>query len=138
MIISINPSRNEWSDLTKRPVLQQQDLQEVVKEVFMAIIKDGDEAVRAYTAKFDNAQLERLSASADEVAFSGSKISDELKSAIKLAAKNVEKFHAAQKPEIVRVETAPGVSCWQAVMTTFSLGEVRLYFGIINYASQNK
>ncbi|MFY0628265.1 MAG: histidinol dehydrogenase [Reichenbachiella sp.] len=113
MIVSINPERNEWSDLTKRPALQQQDLQEVVQEVFMAIIDEGDHAVRDYTAKFDQAKIDRLSASADEVAFSGSKISDQLKSAIKLAAHNIEKFHAAQKPEIVRVETAPGVNCWQ-------------------------
>lgn len=113
MIVSINPERNTWSELTKRPVLQQQDLQEVVQEVFMAIIKNGDSAVKVYTAKFDDAKLDRLSASAEEVSFSGSKISDELKSAIKLAANNIEKFHAAQKPEKVEVETTQGVKCWQ-------------------------
>ncbi len=113
MIVSINPQRNEWSDLVKRPVLAQQDLQDLVQEVFMNIINNGDEAVKVYTAKFDKATLDRLSATAAEVAFSGSKISDDLKNAIKLAASNIEKFHAAQKPAVVKVETAPGVSCWQ-------------------------
>jgi len=36
-----------------------------------------------------------------------------LKNAIELAAKNIEKFHAAQKREIVKVETTPGVTCWR-------------------------
>ena len=40
-------------------------------------------------------------------------VADDLKEALKLAHANIEKFHAAQKFEGEKVETAPGVVCWQ-------------------------
>ncbi len=113
MKIVINPKREEWTDLVKRPELEQKDLQATVKEVFEAIKTNGDQALKEYTLKFDKANLETVAATEEEVSAAESQISGELKKAIKLAASNIEKFHTAQKPEKVEVETAPGVKCWQ-------------------------
>lgn len=113
MIVSVGPKRDEWENLVKRPALDQTNLDDVVNEVFDAVKYTGDEALKMYTQKFDKAVLNSLRASSEEVTFSGSKISEELKAAVKLAASNIEKFHKAQFPQRVELETAPGVKCWQ-------------------------
>ncbi|WP_109831639.1 histidinol dehydrogenase [Reichenbachiella versicolor] len=113
MIVSINPERSEWSDLVKRPELEQQDLQSLVNGVFEDIKKAGDSAVKEYTAKFDKAQLEGLATTREEVEAAAGLISNELKDAIELAANNIEVFHKAQMPSNVEIETASGVKCWQ-------------------------
>ena len=41
------------------------------------------------------------------------RVPEELKSAIQKAKKNIEIFHSAQVTSAVRVETQPGVNCWQ-------------------------
>ena len=113
MKVVVNPKREEWLDLVKRPELEQKDLQATVKEVFDSIRARGDEALKEYTLKFDQAALDQIAVSDQEIASAESQISNELKEAIKLAAANIEKFHSAQKPTKVEVETAPGVKCWQ-------------------------
>ena len=40
-------------------------------------------------------------------------VSAELKEALILAHANIERFHAAQEFQSIKVETAPGVTCWQ-------------------------
>ncbi len=40
-------------------------------------------------------------------------LSNDLKQAIRAAAANIEKFHAAQRREPLKVETTPGVFCWR-------------------------
>lgn len=113
MIVAVNPKKEEWSELVKRPVLEQQDLQSIVDGVFGDIMKSGDQALLEYTKKFDKAELEVVGVSEAEVAEAEKLVSDELREAIVLAAKNIEVFHAAQMPSRVEIETAPGVVCWQ-------------------------
>ena len=113
MIVAINPERSEWADLVKRPELEQQDLQSLVNGVFDDIRRAGDSAVKEYTSKFDKAQLMTLATTADEVEAASGLISEALKAAIELAANNIEKFHRAQMPSKVEIETIQGVNCWQ-------------------------
>ena len=113
MKVAIKPSREAWDELIKRPELEQKDLQATVKEVFDAIKSSGDEALKEYTLKFDKVDLDSVVVSDSEILNAQSQISSELKEAIQLAAANIEKFHSAQKPTKVEVETAPGVKCWQ-------------------------
>ncbi len=46
----------------------------------------------------------------------------ELKKAIELAARNIEKFHAAQKRDVVKIETTPGVICWREAKPIQKIG----------------
>jgi histidinol dehydrogenase len=46
----------------------------------------------------------------------------ELQRAIRTAASNIEKFHAAQKRESVPIETMPGVSCWRKSVAIDKVG----------------
>ena len=49
-------------------------------------------------------------------------VSEELKKAIRLAKQNIETFHAAQCFEGKRIETQPGVTCWQKAVAIEKVG----------------
>ena len=49
-------------------------------------------------------------------------MSQELKAAIAQAYSNISRFHAAQRQELPRVETSPGVSCWQTAVPIEHVG----------------
>ena len=107
------PEKNLWSEITSRPRLDLTKLNETVAQVLSDVRQRGDEAVKEYELKFDKAALESLAVSEQEMQEAEQLVSQELKAAIELAHENIYKFHAAQKFEGKKVETQPGVSCWQ-------------------------
>lgn len=108
------PKREEWAELLKRPTRTFKDIETTVDDIFKNIRQSGDEAVLKYTSMFDGVDLKNFSVNNTEIENAKSQVSDELKSAIQLAKSNIHKFHEAQKTEPVKVETQPGVICWQA------------------------
>ena len=108
-----NPLREDWDQILKRPTQTYDQIEGTVLEVFKAIQTDGDAAVARYTEKFDGIIPENLIVSPSEIDQALASIDSDLKEAIKLAKTNIEAFHKAQKTDPVRVETAPGVMCWQ-------------------------
>ena len=107
------PKREEWSEITSRPRLDLTQLNETVSTVLNDVRQRGDEAVKEYELKFDKAALTSLAVSEQELQEAEQLVSAELKAAIELAHKNIYQFHAAQKFEGQKVETQPGVNCWQ-------------------------
>lgn len=107
------PKKEEWSDLLKRPTQTFKDIEQTVEDMFKDIQKTGDDAVFKYTRQFDSVSLSNMRVSGDEMKTAEAQVSSSLKSAIELAKNNIHKFHEAQKTEPVRVETQPGVTCWQ-------------------------
>jgi histidinol dehydrogenase len=49
-------------------------------------------------------------------------LSSELKAAMHLAADNINRFHRAQFPSEIRVETLPGIECWLKYLPLDSVG----------------
>lgn len=109
----INPPLSDWTELTKRPTKEAQDLQALVLDVFNEIQTNKDQALIDFTEKFDQVKIENLAVSIDEIEEAKSLISEDLKQAIQLAASNIEKFHTAQREEINVIETTKGVKCWR-------------------------
>ncbi|PTX42956.1 histidinol dehydrogenase [Christiangramia gaetbulicola] len=109
----LNPSKADWPEILKRPTQTVADIEQTVNQIFDEIRVKGNAAVAKYTELFDGIKLEDLKVSEAEVQNADKEISEELKSAIKLAKSNIEKFHAAQKTEKISVETTNGVKCWQ-------------------------
>ena len=107
------PSRQAWSEILKRPALNVDTLRDTVLEVLDRIKQEGDKAVLAYEAKFDKVELTSLAVTSEEMDEAEALVSPELKAALVLAHQNIEKFHASQRFEGQKVETAPGVVCWQ-------------------------
>ena len=118
----VNPERSEWPELLKRPQFDVSDLHEKVQAVLTDIRQSGDAALRKYTQKFDGVDLEEFKVSHEEMNSAQKQVSTELKEAIQLASANIEKFHAAQKPEIRKIETVPGVTCWQKAVAIEKVG----------------
>ena len=54
MKIINNPHRKNWTKLLKRPTFTTTSLEGTVKEVFDEVKKNGDNALRKYTQRFDN------------------------------------------------------------------------------------
>ena len=109
----IKPGRSEWFDILKRPTQTVADIEQTVNKVFEEIRSEGDTAVARYTERFDGVALDDFRVSKKEISEAKNEISSDLKEAIKLAKKNIETFHSAQKTERITVETANGVRCWQ-------------------------
>ena len=113
MRIIINPEKKLWPDILKRPVFDVSGLFESVQSILDEIERNGDKALRELTYKFDGFMPENLEVSEEEFISAGKMVDPVLKEAIKLAANNIETFHSAQKCELNKIETMPGVSCWQ-------------------------
>lgn len=120
----INPLKNIWSEILKRPLFDVSELYEKVQTILNDIKKDGDDALRKYTMQFDRFQLDSILVSENEILEAEKLVSNELKEAIALASKNIKIFHSAQKSTINKIETTPGVICWQK---TVGIEKVGLY-----------
>ena len=107
------PNKESWAAILKRPTLDLSDLEPMVNDILNQIKNEGDKAVQRFTEKFDKVQLADFQVSKQEIAAAESQVSDELKTAIKTAKANITAFHAAQKSEVLEVETMPGVKCWR-------------------------
>ncbi len=116
------PSKNEWSEIVKRPHLDVSQLNETVRSILNDVKLRGDEAVKHYEAMFDHSDLEDLAVSESEINEAMQLVSAELKEALELAHHNIRKFHESQVFESHKVETAQGVICWQKSVAIQKVG----------------
>lgn len=107
------PDKKNWPELLARPVFEVQSLDKIVSDVLLEVQQNGDKALKLYTEKFDGVKLESLLISDAEKEEASELVDEELKNSIQVAIDNISKFHEAQKPSVVEVETSPGVKCWQ-------------------------
>lgn len=117
-----NPDRSQWAELLKRPTLNTENLFDTVRGIINHVRAEGDVAVLALEEQFDKVKLTSLAVSAEEWQEAESLLTDELKAAIRLAKQNIETFHAAQRFEGKKVETQPGVTCWQKAVAIEKVG----------------
>lgn len=118
----VNPAREDWAELLKRPVFEQKDLESRVQPILDAVKHKGDEALKEFSSKFDQVDLKDLKLSPAEIEAAIAKVPESLKAAIALARKNIERFHASQKEEIQVVETQPGIRCWRKSVPITKVG----------------
>ena len=111
--ISKYPEKNTWSTLLERPVLEKKDLRNTVGEIFLKVKNEGDSALKEFSAKFDQVNIENFLVSEKEIESAINEVSEDLKTAIKKAKENIFKFHLAQKAESEEIETTEGVVCWR-------------------------
>lgn len=107
------PKQSEWGALTTRPRLDVSQLTATVNTVLDDIRQRGDDAVRDYEEKFDHVRLDSLAVTEKEMDEAWDSVDSELKEAITLAHRNISAFHEAQRFKGVKIETQPGVTCWQ-------------------------
>ena len=116
------PAKEEWSEIVKRPHLDVSKLNATVQGVLDDVKKHGDEAVKRYEEMFDHAHLDSLAVTGAEIDEAEQLVSQELKDALHLAHHNIAAFHQSQKFEGEKVETCPGVTCWQKSVAIQKVG----------------
>ena len=118
----IYPSAEDYASICERPHLDVSQLNATVASVLADIKNEGDKAVIAYEEKFDKVKLTTLAVSEEEMAEAETLVSQELKDALILAHKNIAAFHESQRFDGEKIETAPGVVCWQKSVAIEKVG----------------
>ncbi len=108
-----HPNKNRWNDLLQRPTADSTEFFDSVSTILKEIQNEGDAAVQRYSAQFDGFTETNFKVSSSEIEDSAILISPELKEAIQNAARNITTFHESQQQTVIKVETQPGVVCWQ-------------------------
>ena len=103
---------DEKRDVLSRPSgLTDDKVLSAVSNIMTDVRARGDHAVLDYTRQFDAPDMTSLSVSLDDCRAAWEALPDDQQAALKTAKSNIEKFHAAQKPSIINIETMPGVTC---------------------------
>ena len=109
-----------WNDLSEevqisalaRPqALQDEHLRRHTADILAAVRHKGDEAIRAYTKRFDGAELTDLKVPVADMKTAWATLPAADKAAMETAKTNIETFHNAQIPRTFEIETMPGVLC---------------------------
>lgn len=116
------PEREVWKKILERPHTDISALNGVVDDILEDVRNNGDEAVRRCEMRFDGVSLQSLAVTEGEIENAVRSVDAELKEAIELAHSNIERFHMAQRTTEHKVETMPGVSCWQKSVAIQKVG----------------
>lgn len=116
------PEREVWKKILERPHTDISALNGVVDDILEDVRNNGDEAVRRCELRFDGVSLQSLAVTEGEIENAVRSVDAELKEAIELAHSNIERFHMAQRTTEHKVETMPGVSCWQKSVAIQKVG----------------
>ncbi|MDR1562087.1 MAG: histidinol dehydrogenase [Dysgonamonadaceae bacterium] len=118
----IYPKKEQWQDIVCRPQFDTENLFDTVGKVLRDVKTGGDDALKMYGEKFDGILLPDLCVTDEEKAEATQSVSNELKNAIYIAKNNIEKFHAAQKNDVKKIEITEGVVCWQKQLPIEKVG----------------
>ncbi|WP_165311701.1 histidinol dehydrogenase [Vibrio ziniensis] len=118
-------SETQQDSVLERPAIAEgANITAAVAEVIAKVRAEGDSALLELTEKFDKYKPESIRVSAEEIDAACERLDDEMKQALEVAYNNITKFHKAQKPAPIKVETMPGVVCEQV---TRAINKVGLY-----------
>ena len=116
-------SESQQDSILERPAITEgANITAAVSEVIGKVRKQGDAALVELTEKFDGVKPASIRVSEQEVEAACDRLSDDMKQALNQAYSNIAKFHKAQKPQPIKVETQPGVVCEQVTRPIQKVG----------------
>jgi histidinol dehydrogenase len=107
------PSRSDYSELCARPQIESSKINSLIESIFNQVKTDKDEALISLTDEFEKRKIETILYTEKEIDAFAETTDENLKKAIQIAFDNIWKFHEAQQLVENRIETSPGVVCWQ-------------------------
>jgi histidinol dehydrogenase len=122
MLIIRYPDKSTWHEILSRPAISGQDMNAIVMPVIENVRQNGDRALYEYTEKFDQVTLSSLRVSQDEFLEAAGLVDNDLKKAIAVASHHIEIFHRSQQTGTLKIQTAPGVTCWQKPVAIEKVG----------------
>lgn len=120
-----------WADLDadaearllERPAQQLDvDIRDRVQAILSRVREQGDAALKALTLELDGARLDDLAVDDAERRQASGALDSAALAAIDIAIDNVRRFHEAQQPPSVAVETMPGVRCERVTQPLDAVG----------------
>lgn len=109
--------------LLQRPAVDDdQSRTATVRKIISKVRDGGDRALKALTARYDGAALADLRVSDGELAAAERTLGAASLAAIDTAIANVRRFHEAQLPGAIDIETMPGVRCERMPRAIDSVG----------------
>lgn len=116
-------SESQQDSVLERPAITEgANITATVSDVIAKVRNEGDAALRELTAKFDGVTPESIRVSSGEIEEACARLTPEMKQALEQAYSNIAKFHEAQKPQPIKVETQPGVVCEQVTRAINTVG----------------
>lgn len=109
----VNPQREMWGEIIKRPEISNTEFKNIVADILADVKQHGDVAIKKYCLQFGKVLLNELKITEAEINEAASLVNAELKNAVQVARANIEKFHLSQKEEVKKIETSKGVTCWR-------------------------
>ena len=122
MEIYINPARDNWEKLTSRRRSDDSSVDATVSSIIGKVKDNGDKALISLSEEIDKVRPDSLEVSREEKEEAVRLVPASMKSALEKAADNIRKFHKAQLPSEIRVETMPGVKCVSRPVPLDSIG----------------
>ena len=98
------------------------DVSLIVKDIIDNVIKNGDNALKEYSLKFDGASLDNLEVTKEEIDEAFNIVEPEFIRILKDAAENIREFHSAQKKNSFIINNKEGVVVGQKVMPIEKVG----------------
>lgn len=120
----INPDRSVWQELCRRPSDSNPEVLAKVSSILERVRRQGDAALWDIEAEISGTRSPRCSfrVSREEIDEAAAQVPDTVREAVAKAAANIRKFHEAQLPQEISVETAPGVRCIQRPVPISNVG----------------
>ncbi len=116
-------SESQQDSVLERPAITEgANITAAVSDIVAKVRSEGDAALFSLAEKFDRVTPESIRVSTSEIEEASERLSEEMKLALEQAYKNIAKFHEAQKPQPLRVETQPGVVCEQITRAINTVG----------------
>jgi histidinol dehydrogenase len=113
MKIILYPEKENWWTLCQRPAIDQSDLRDTVRSIINRVKSEMDVAVNYFSEKYDGIPPSNLKVSVNEIQESIRQVPEDLKEAINIARRNIEKFHSEQLLTEPVIDTFKGVRCWR-------------------------
>ena len=103
-------------------VTPQADVAAIVADIIAAVRKNGDEALKDYTKRFDGADLDSLQVSREAWDEAVSQVEPEFVAVLERAAENIRAFHSRQVRNSFVIAQQPGVILGQKVTPIEKVG----------------
>ncbi|HAS6151407.1 TPA: histidinol dehydrogenase [Vibrio vulnificus] len=116
-------SETQQDAILERPAITEgANITAAVAEVIAKVRAEGDAALFELTEKFDRIKPESIRVTEQEIEEASARLTAKMKQALEQAYANIAKFHNAQKPTPIKVETQPGVVCEQVTRPIQKVG----------------
>ncbi len=106
------PAADRWVEARDRRDADV-EVDDAVRAILSEVRERGDDALLRLTERYDGVRPRRLRVPAGRCRDALGELAPERRRALERAARNVERFHAAQRREEARVEVEPGVTAWR-------------------------